>query len=67
MLEDNKRVITSVNRRTDNTMVKRTNNDSQNTTQKTKLQQREPPKKLEVNPCAPEGSAVPAPRVIHVE
>ena len=46
----------AVNQRTDNKMIKRksTNNDLQNTTQKTKIEQHNPYRKPGVNSCAPE-------------
>ena len=48
----------------DNTMAKRksTNNDPQNTTQKTKIDQHEPHYKQGVNSGAPEEYTVPAPQ-----
>jgi len=55
--------------RTDNTMAKRkkknkrTNNDLQNITQKTKDQATRTPLKTRVNSCSSEGNAVPAPHV----
>ena len=68
MFEDTKTVIQSevVNRRrTDNTMTKRkrTNNDLQSITLKTKNRATRNPLKLGVNSCVPEGLAVHAPHV----
>ena len=42
---------------------KRTNNDKQNTTQKTKGRETQNPLKTVVNSCVPEGLVVPAPLV----
>ena len=72
-IEDTKEVIRIVYRKkTDNTMAKRkkhkrTNNDLQNTTQKTKDRVTRTPLKTGMNSGAPEMQAVPVPLVTPVK